>query len=126
MKLVTASDVDDGSKEAGRRRGRPKLAVRSGGHMIWAGAANVEGGITVDMREMKGVELSGDGSVARLGAGAVWSDVYRELVPRNLTVMGGRVTGIGVGGFITGGWSFFSFLPPFPLLWPSSPPPPYI
>ena len=62
-----------------------------------------------------------DGGVARLGAGAVWSDVYRELVPRNLTVMGGRVTGIGVGGFITGGLSFSSssslsssLAPPFP------------
>lgn len=82
------------------------FAVRGGGHTIWTGAANVDGGITVDMRLMNSVVLSKDQKIAHLGAGAVFSDIYPQLVPYNLTVMGGRVPGIGAGGFVTGGKYF--------------------
>ncbi|KAL6856710.1 hypothetical protein J3F83DRAFT_375249 [Trichoderma novae-zelandiae] len=90
IKLVTTS-------------GNTQFAVRGGGHTLWPGAANVDGGITVDMRAMNNLELSKDHRIARLGAGAVFSDIYPQLVPYNLTVMGGRVPGIGAGGFVTGG-----------------------
>lgn len=90
IKLVTSS-------------GSTQFAVRGGGHTLWPGAANVDGGITVDMRAMNSLELSDDHKIARLGAGAVFSDIYPQLVPYNLTVMGGRVPGIGAGGFVTGG-----------------------
>ncbi|RFU80154.1 oxidoreductase, fad-binding [Trichoderma arundinaceum] len=80
-----------------------QFAVRGGGHTLWTGAANIDGGITVDMRLMNGVVLSQDHKIARLGPGGIWSDIYPQLVPYNLTAMGGRVPGIGVGGFITGG-----------------------
>ncbi|KAH9892197.1 hypothetical protein F4778DRAFT_751205 [Xylariomycetidae sp. FL2044] len=81
----------------------PQFAIRSGGHMIWKGAANIERGITVDMRAINSVTLTEDKKGAILGAGGIWSDIYTELVPHNLTVMGGRVAGIGVGGLSTGG-----------------------
>ncbi|KAK5989784.1 FAD-dependent monooxygenase sdcF [Cladobotryum mycophilum] len=80
-----------------------QFAVRGGGHTLWTGAANVDNGITVDMRAMKDVTLSNDKKIARLGPGGIFSDIYPKLVPQNLTVMGGRVPGIGVGGFVTGG-----------------------
>lgn len=83
----------------------PNFAVRSGGHMIWPGSANINTGITIDMRAMNELTLSDDKSVATLGVGGVWSDIYPQLVPHNLTVMGGRVSGIGVGGLATGGTS---------------------
>ena len=38
-----------------------------------------------------------------LGTGLVWDTVYTALDARNLTVVGGRVTGVGVAGFILGG-----------------------
>ncbi|KAM0812559.1 hypothetical protein AB5N19_12550 [Seiridium cardinale] len=81
----------------------PQFAIRGGGHMIWSGAANIEGGITVDMRSMNSLVLSDDKTVASLGTGGIWSEIYTELVPLNLTVMGGRVAGIGVGGLALGG-----------------------
>ncbi|KAF5660340.1 FAD binding domain-containing protein [Fusarium denticulatum] len=81
----------------------PKFAIHSGGHTIWGGAANIAGGITVDMRAMNEVELSLDRKPAKIGTGGIWSDIYTVLVPHNLTVMGGRVAGIGVGGLFTGG-----------------------
>ncbi|KAL6238475.1 hypothetical protein BDW75DRAFT_201416 [Aspergillus navahoensis] len=87
---------------------RPQFAVRGGGHTLWTGAANIGPGITVDMRLMDHVELSEDKKIARIGGGAVWDHVYPQLVPHGLTVMGGRIPGIGVGGFASGGGITFS------------------
>lgn len=86
----------------------PKFAVRSGGHMIWPGSANIEDGITVDLRAMNATVLSDNKSVLSLGPGGIWSEIYPQLEPHNLTIMGGRVPGIGVGGLATGGERFFS------------------
>ena len=95
VKLVT-------SKQGGCAK-PPQFAIRSGGHAIWTGAANVDGGITVDMRAMNSVELGDGNEVVSIGTGGIWSDIYTQLVPYNVTVMGGRVQGIGVGGLATGG-----------------------
>lgn len=51
--------------------GGPKFAVRSGGHMQWTGAANIQGGITVDMRSMNSIELSANNKAVSLGAGGI-------------------------------------------------------
>ena len=82
----------------------PQFAIRGGGHKYFAGAANIESGITVDMRGLHNVTFNKDLTVAYVGGGAIWSDdVYPDLVQHNLTVAGGRLPGIGVGGFVTGG-----------------------
>ncbi|KAJ5520276.1 hypothetical protein N7463_000729 [Penicillium fimorum] len=91
VKLVTSDDY------------KTNFAVRGGGHTLWTGAANIDSGITVDMRLINQVELSEDHKIVRIGGGAVWDHAYEKLVPYNLTVMGGRIPGIGVGGFATGG-----------------------
>lgn len=89
----------------------PQFAVRSGGHMIWAGSANIQGGITIDMRSMNSTQLSNDNKVVSLGTGGLWVDAYTFLDQYNLTVMGGRVNGIGIGGLATGG---------MPVIYPNS------
>ena len=80
------------------------FAIRSGGHTPFAGAANIENGVTVDLRAMNDVKLSADHRVTFAGAGSIWDDIYGILQPLNLTVVGGRVAGLGVGGLTTGGW----------------------
>lgn len=86
-----------------------KFAVRGGGHTLWRGAANIDDGITVDMRLINGTTLNADKSIASLGAGGRFGAVYHALKPHNLTVLGGRVPSIGVGGFLTsGGMTFLS------------------
>lgn len=40
---------------------------------------------------------------ADVGAGLVWDDAYAALEPFNVTVVGGRISGIGVAGFALGG-----------------------
>lgn len=46
---------------------------------------------------------------AEIGAGLIWDDVYAALEPFRVNVLGSRVTGIGVAGFILGGgeWNLF-------------------
>jgi hypothetical protein len=96
--LITADVLD------GQNVSLPaQFAVRSGGHAVFSGAANVDGGITVDLRALNSLVLSEDCKTATIGAGAIWSEIYSQLVPYNVTVMGGRVAGVGAGGFLTGG-----------------------
>jgi FAD/FMN-containing dehydrogenase len=98
VKLITADGEDGNSSHS-----MPQFAIRGGGHSLFSGAANIAGGITVDMRAMDSVVLSQDQKVASIGGGGIWSDTYPQVVPYNLTVLGGRVPGIAIGGFSTGG-----------------------
>lgn len=80
-----------------------QFAVKSGGHAAFTGASNVQGGITINFSKMKDISVSSDQKVASLGPGNTWFDVYSNLEPKGLTVIGGRVAAIGVGGLTTGG-----------------------
>lgn len=80
-----------------------KFAVRGGGHNPIAGWANIDHGVTIDMRSMSGIELSSDKRIASIGSGALWGDVYRKLDALDLSVIGGRVSRVGVGGLVIGG-----------------------
>lgn len=94
VKLVAASNSTS----------TPQFAFRCGGHSFFAGAANIDGGVTIDLRSLDSFELSADQKTASVGGGSIWSEnVYPNLEPHNLTVAGGRITGVGVGGFVTGG-----------------------
>ncbi|KAK3689096.1 putative oxidoreductase [Podospora appendiculata] len=86
-----------------------EVAIRSGGHMWVAGASNAPGGVTVDLRALDAIQLSADATTVSLGPGARWQDVYAALDPFGLSVAGGRIGTVGVGGLtLGGGISFFS------------------
>jgi FAD/FMN-containing dehydrogenase len=84
-----------------RDSGHTKFAVRGGGHNANKGFNNIEDGVTIDMRSLNAVEVVGD--VVKVGAGAIWQDVYDVVEKYNVTVMGGRIGVVGVAGFLTGG-----------------------
>ncbi|PVH92431.1 FAD binding domain-containing protein [Periconia macrospinosa] len=85
------------------------FTVKSGGHAAFAGASSIQGGIVVALQSLNSVTLSTDKKIASIGPGNIWYDVYTQLEPQNLTVIGGRVAAIGVGGLtLGGGISFFS------------------
>jgi FAD/FMN-containing dehydrogenase len=85
------------------------FAVRSGGHAAYTGASNIPDGITIDLRGLDELAVSEDRTLTRVGPGNHWIDVYDYLGPKNLSVVGGRVSGIGVGGLtLGGGISWFS------------------
>ncbi|KAI1451848.1 putative FAD-binding oxidoreductase [Annulohypoxylon moriforme] len=82
---------------------KAKFAVRSGGHSVVPGAANINGGILIDMVNFNSVEYDADKKVATVGSGLRWKEVYTALDPYNVTVAGGRVLEVGVGGLVLGG-----------------------
>ncbi|KAL8705180.1 MAG: hypothetical protein Q9201_001680 [Fulgogasparrea decipioides] len=85
------------------------LAVRSGGHSPIPGAANISGGIVIDLRLLNEVVTSNDRSSVVIGTGARWSDVSKVLDREGLAVAGSRNSAVGVGGLtLGGGLSFFS------------------
>jgi len=95
------------------RRKACHFAVLGGGTSPFRGGSNAEGGATIDLALMKGIkllELDGQGAV-RVGGGAVWADVYRELDPFNLSSTGTRNSLTGVVGSILGGDAAPSTLP---------------
>ncbi|KAK3685169.1 hypothetical protein B0T22DRAFT_517027 [Podospora appendiculata] len=62
------------------------FAIRSGGH-----SANPQ------------IEYDPATKLVTIGTGVRWGDVYTVLDPLNLTVVGGRVMDVGVGGLMLGG-----------------------
>ncbi|KAK7398012.1 hypothetical protein QQX98_012620 [Neonectria punicea] len=87
------------------------FAAKSGGHAAFAGASSVEGSITVSFANLKSVALSKDKKIASIEPGNIWGPVFEELTKSDVTVVGGRLYNIGVGGLTTGGGiSFFSNL----------------
>ncbi|RFU29595.1 hypothetical protein B7463_g6732, partial [Scytalidium lignicola] len=86
-----------------------QFSVKSGGHAAFAGGSNINGGVTIDFVNMNEVTVNADRNVTSLGPGNRWFDVYSKLEPMGLSVVGGRVADIGVGGLtLGGGISFFS------------------
>ncbi|KAL8867990.1 MAG: hypothetical protein Q9174_005292 [Haloplaca sp. 1 TL-2023] len=87
------------------------FAIRSGGHMPSPGAANIDDGVLVDMSSFREVSYNATDNTARVGPGQTWGGVYAHLDEYNVTVVGGRVLEVGVGGLVLGcGLSYLSDL----------------
>jgi FAD/FMN-containing dehydrogenase len=82
------------------------FAIKSGGHSRFKGASNAEGGVTIDLVRLNNIKLSADKKSVTIGAGLRWAEVYRSLETEGLTVLGGRVSTVGVGGILLGGKVF--------------------
>lgn len=87
-----------------------QFALKSGGHASFAGASNIGGsGVTIDLRNLDQIVVSKDRKQVAVGAGVLWSTLYKNLDVKHLSVVGGRSGDIGVGGLtLGGGISFFS------------------
>ncbi|KAI9157880.1 FAD-dependent monooxygenase CTB5 [Paramyrothecium foliicola] len=92
-----------------RRDQNGLFAIRSGGANPAFGISGVKNGVVLDLSLLNEVTPSKDGSSVVVGAGAYWVKVYAELEKRNLAVVGGRSSPVGVGGStLQGGMSFYS------------------
>jgi hypothetical protein len=73
------------------------LSVRGGGHNVAGNAVN-DGGIVIDLSEMRGVHVDPRRRVAHVQGGATWADLDRETQVYGLAAPGGLVSTTGVGG----------------------------
>lgn len=79
--------------------------MKSGGHTINPGFSSTTG-VQVSMNRFHSVTYDVASRTVRVGTGQIWDDVYAALEPFGVNVVGGRVTGVGVGGLTLGGGMF--------------------
>lgn len=85
------------------RKTKCPFGIKSGGHGRLAGESSIEEGVLIDLKKLNHVVLSEDKTTCRVGPGNTWQNVYDTLNPRGMTVIGGRVSSVGVGGFCISG-----------------------
>ncbi|VDB84958.1 unnamed protein product [Peniophora sp. CBMAI 1063] len=78
------------------------FAVKGGGHATNQNFSSTTG-VQIAMSRFKDVVLSDDKSTVAVGPGLIWDDVYGALNGTGVNVVGGRVPGVGVAGFVLGG-----------------------
>jgi FAD/FMN-containing dehydrogenase len=99
--VVPCRTVDDvrGALERARAEGLP-ASVLGGGH-DWAGRSVRPGGLVIDLRPMRAVEVS-DG-VADVGGGATAADLVAAAAPAEYAAATGAIGAVGVAGLTLGG-----------------------
>lgn len=79
-----------------------ELSIRGGGHNI-AGLALSDGGLTLDMSQLRSVRVDPGGKQARVAAGCTLGDVDRATQEHGLASTLGFVSATGVAGLTLGG-----------------------
>ncbi|KAF1846528.1 FAD-binding domain-containing protein [Cucurbitaria berberidis CBS 394.84] len=69
-----------------------KIGIRGAGNTPWKGAANIDNGLVIDMRNLTGVTLNADKTTVSIGAGERWGNVYETLAPEGLATIGGGLS----------------------------------
>jgi FAD/FMN-containing dehydrogenase len=82
-----------------RENGLP-LAVQATGHGVVQPA---DGGLLLKTNRMAAVEVDPERQVARVGGGALWSDVIAAAAPYGLAPLSGTSAGVSVAGYTLGG-----------------------
>jgi FAD/FMN-containing dehydrogenase len=100
VKVADADDVADVVRLA--RETGLELAVRSGGHSN-AGHSVSEGGIVLDLSDMKGLEIDVEGRTAWAETGLTAAEVTKAIGAHGLVVGFGDTGSVGIGGITLGG-----------------------
>ena len=79
-----------------------EVAVRGGGHNP-AGHCVLDGGLVIDLSQMRGVEVDDEARIARAEGGATWLDFDSATQAFGLATPGGVVGSTGVAGLTLGG-----------------------
>lgn len=90
---------------------RIRFAIRSGGHLPSPLGANTNDGVLIDTSSLNVREYDQKTQTVKIGTGNKWKNVYDYLDQYRVTVVGGRVLDVGVGGLVLGsGLSYLSDL----------------
>lgn len=78
------------------------MQVKGGGHAFNPNFSSTAG-VQIALTRFNQVNVNKASETVEIGTGLIWDEVYDVLQPQNLTVVGGRVTGVGVAGLVLGG-----------------------
>jgi hypothetical protein len=99
---VCANAADVSSAIGLARRESLEISVRGGAHSA-AGASVGDGGLTINLSQMRQVTVDRDTQRAHVGGGATLADMDAATQAHGLAVPGGIVSHTGVGGLAVGG-----------------------
>jgi FAD/FMN-containing dehydrogenase len=97
---LDAADVGDVIRAA--RDSGVELAVRSGGHS-GAGHSTVEGGLVLDLRDIRALEIDADARTAWAGTGLTAGEYSTLAAAHGLATGFGDTGSVGIGGLTLGG-----------------------
>jgi FAD/FMN-containing dehydrogenase len=78
------------------------VSVRGGGHNV-AGRAVSDGGVMIDLSEMRAIAVDPDRKTLTAGGGATWAELNDAAAAHGLAVTGGAISSTGIGGLTLGG-----------------------
>jgi len=84
------------------RRHELPLAVRGGGHN-GAGLGTVDGGMVIDLRKFKSVNVDPSAQIVKVGGGSLWGEVDKATNEVGMATPSGIISTTGVGGLTLGG-----------------------
>jgi FAD/FMN-containing dehydrogenase len=100
VRCRTACDV--AAALALARRAGLEVSIRGGGHNV-AGRAVTDGGVMIDLAEMKGITIDPEQQTATAEGGVIWAELNDAAAEHRLAVTGGAVSGAGIAGYTLGG-----------------------
>jgi len=101
--VVRAASTEDVVRTVNfARENEVELSIRGGGHNI-AGLSLSDGGLTLDMSQLRTVHVDSDRGLARVAAGCTLGDVDRATQEHGLAATLGFVSATGVAGLTLGG-----------------------
>ncbi|KAI1209700.1 FAD-binding domain-containing protein [Annulohypoxylon truncatum] len=87
-----------------------KVAICGAGQQATPGVANVRDGITIHLKNLRGITLNLGNKIVSVAAGEKMGDVYEVVMSAGLGVVGNRHSSGGIGGdAVQGGLSYFSY-----------------
>jgi FAD/FMN-containing dehydrogenase len=101
--IARAKDAADVSRVVTlARESNLELAIRSGGHSS-AGHSTTDGGIVLDLRDMKGLEIDVEGRTAWAETGLTTGEYTTAVGAHGLATGSGDTGSVGIGGITLGG-----------------------
>jgi hypothetical protein len=79
-----------------------EVSVRGGGHSI-AGLSVCEGGLMIDLSNMKAIRVDAQAQTAAAAGGVLWGEFDRATQAHRLATTGGVISHTGIGGLTLGG-----------------------